>query len=352
MSFKKIIRAAVFVLIGLAVGGLIGYIVAMHSVSLGGAYLNILLVLAAFYAQLILHEAGHLIAGLLSGYRFVSFRIGTLMLLKSRDKYRLARYKLAGTGGQCLMAPPPLNSNDYPNALYHLGGAAMNLLCALIAAACLALWGFRAWHLGTLAAGLYLALVNGVPLRTRMVDNDGRNALRSRREESVRLGFYRQLQTNAALTDGQRLRDLPADWFLCEAGQEHERGYLRLARLIDEGDYAQARDYAQHLLRCDLPGVHRSLTEIEARCLALLLGEAPSAPDKALKQSMRAMRDHPSVLRAQYVFALLQDHAPDQAQVLRRQFERAARHYPYSGDIQADIEMMRLAQQQFEGSRS
>ena len=33
--------------------------------------------------------------------------------------------------------------------------------------------------------------------------------------------------------------------------------YPALARLIDEGDYAQARDYAQHLLRCDLPGVHQ-----------------------------------------------------------------------------------------------
>ena len=349
MNGKKILAIIGFLLIGLAAGGLIGYLVAMHNESQSGAFFDILLVLIAFYAQLILHEAGHLIAGLLSGYRFCSFRISSLMLIKSQGKYRLARYALAGTGGQCLMAPPPLRGSEYPNTLYHLGGAAMNLLWAVIAAVCLAVFGYSAWWLGTLVAGVYLAAVNGIPLRTRMVDNDGRNALRSRQDESARMGFYRQLQVNAALTDGLRLRDMPEEWFDCAQGQEHERGYLRLAWLIDEDAYAQARDYAQYLQGCGLIGVHRNLAESEARCLSLLLGEDAPEASKELKQFMRAMRRNPSVLRAQYVAALLQAHDPDLAQRLREQFDRTVRNYPYPGDIQADIEMMRLAGNIYEG---
>ena len=41
------------------------------------------------YLQLIIHEAGHLVFGLLSGYRFSSFRIGSFMLLKENDKFVL-----------------------------------------------------------------------------------------------------------------------------------------------------------------------------------------------------------------------------------------------------------------------
>ena len=55
----------------------------------------------AAYLQIVLHEAGHLVCGLMSGYRFVSFRVGSITLFKDGDgKLRFKRFKLAGTGGQ------------------------------------------------------------------------------------------------------------------------------------------------------------------------------------------------------------------------------------------------------------
>ena len=56
--------------------------------------------------QVVIHEAGHLICGLLSGYTFSSFRIGSMMILKENGRFVTKRLKIAGTGGQCLMAPP------------------------------------------------------------------------------------------------------------------------------------------------------------------------------------------------------------------------------------------------------
>ena len=38
--------------------------------------------LLALLAQITLHEGGHLVCGLLSGYRFCSFRVGSLMWMK------------------------------------------------------------------------------------------------------------------------------------------------------------------------------------------------------------------------------------------------------------------------------
>ena len=40
----------------------------------------------SFFIHIVLHETGHLIFGLMSGYQFSSFRIGTHMLMKENGK--------------------------------------------------------------------------------------------------------------------------------------------------------------------------------------------------------------------------------------------------------------------------
>lgn len=59
----------------------------------------IVMMTAAFYLQTILHEGGHLVCGLLTGYRFVSFRIGSWMVQRENGRLRFHRYTLAGTAG-------------------------------------------------------------------------------------------------------------------------------------------------------------------------------------------------------------------------------------------------------------
>ena len=83
--------------------------------------------------QIILHETGHLIGGLLTGYKFCSFRIGNLQLQRENGALCFRRLKLAGTGGQCLMTPPEPVDGKIPVMLYNLAGPLMNLLAALLA---------------------------------------------------------------------------------------------------------------------------------------------------------------------------------------------------------------------------
>ena len=56
----------------------------------------------SFWLQAILHEGGHLVCGLLSGYRFLSFRVGSFTLLRQNGRLVLRRFYLPGTGRQCL----------------------------------------------------------------------------------------------------------------------------------------------------------------------------------------------------------------------------------------------------------
>lgn len=53
----------------------------------------------AIFLQIIIHETGHLIAGLLTGYTFSSFRFGNLMFVKDNGTIRFRKLSLAGTGG-------------------------------------------------------------------------------------------------------------------------------------------------------------------------------------------------------------------------------------------------------------
>jgi len=339
---KRVLRMLPFLLGGILAGGAMGWCVASRAESITDLLLAFAFLFAAYWAQIILHEAGHLLAGLLTGYRFVSFRIGSLMLIKQGGRLRFARFSLAGTGGQCLLAPPPLQGTRYPCVLYHLGGSLMNLLCAALAGLALYFAGYHPWRLGTLVAALTMALTNGIPMRLGTVDNDGRNALRSLREEPVRMGFYRQLQINAALAEGQRLGEMPEAWFDCAPGQERECGYTRFQWMLDKGEYQRARDYGQTLLNAGLLGLHRALLENDLRSLALLSGETPEEPSRELRQVMKAMAANPAILRGRYVFARLQD-GGQQAEALRERFHRAVRAYPYPSDVQADIDLMRLA---------
>ena len=54
------------------------------------------------------------------------------MLLKKDGRLQFCRYQLAGTGGQCLLAPPPWREEGFPSLLYNLGGPAANLLSAAL----------------------------------------------------------------------------------------------------------------------------------------------------------------------------------------------------------------------------
>ena len=95
--------------------------------------LAILILLFSIFLQVLLHEGGHLVCGLATGYRFVSFRIFNLTFIRKDGKLCIKRFSLAGTGGQCLLTPPERPLEDIPTTLYNLGGVLANLLTAILA---------------------------------------------------------------------------------------------------------------------------------------------------------------------------------------------------------------------------
>lgn len=100
--WQQYLAVAVFMLIGAVCGILmVEYIDAMFEAekSAGEIALSTALLFigmyAAIYLQIIFHEAGHLLFGRMTGYRFSSFRIGSLMWIKEDGRLCFRRLSVA-----------------------------------------------------------------------------------------------------------------------------------------------------------------------------------------------------------------------------------------------------------------
>ncbi len=309
--------------------------------------------------QLIIHEAGHLVFGLLSGYRFSSFRIGSFMLLKENTKFVIKKLTLAGTGGQCLMVPPPMQDGRIPVILFNLGGSMMNLIASAIF--------FIVYLLipsGTIISficlimvliGVAIALMNGIPLRLGTVDNDGYNALSLRKNPAAMRAFWLQLKVNEQTAKGVRLKDMPDEWFTVPSDEAMRnsmvaaQGVFATNRLMDEQRFEEADQLIAHLLEIDsgIVGLHRCLMICDRIYCEMISNNRKDILDEMLTkeqiQIMKAMKKFPSVIRTEYVYALLalkDDSKVKKAQAL---FEKVAKTYPYPSDIQAERELIEIA---------
>lgn len=319
------------------------------------------LVIAA-YLQIILHEAGHLVGGLLSGYRFVSFRVGSITLVKDGNgKLRFKCFKIAGTGGQCLMAPPenvPLD--QIPTKLYNAGGALVNLLCAMVSLLLLLfcdgmpMW-LRYFLAATMAIGFVFALLNGIPLKMGGVANDGYNMLYLNRDKQAVKGFAAQLIINEKQQNGMRLSQMPDEVF--DLGGEINYsdplqanvGLLLISRELDKGNIELAHEQFKELLNS-----HRNelmpLFRLEAGCELMFTSLVTG--DKAVAQKtiddemlMKYITKYARVMspkqRALMAKALLFDSNRAEAERLYNELIARRDSYLMQGEVESDIELMK-----------
>lgn len=349
------------ILLSVVLGGLVGFLwafVGMDALNdtAGGLALPLLLVytFAAYLLQIIVHEGGHLIAGRLSGYRFLSFRVGSLSLTRQPGgTLALRRFAIPGTGGQCLLAPP---EGDAPVLLYNLGGGLLNLVVSVVLAALIPMAPAVLTSFLIIASGfgVLMAATNLIPLRIGTVDNDGRNALHLSRDPDSRRAFLLQMSVMGRICDGQRLGDMPDDWFQLPAGADRSSAltmamaYQGCCRLIDCGDFAAARTALDDLLdqESGLLPLHRLETRAERIFCGLMLGEDGDvlAPfqGKDLDKHIKATRRYfLSRQRLAYAQALLDPgHDPRSAPSIRRTFDAMAARYPWPAEAEGERRLL------------
>lgn len=372
VQWQQYLVFAVFALTGAACGVLVGDYMRQavaSGVGLWGEILTIGLLFVGIYLsiflQTIIHEGGHLIFGLCTGYKFSSFRIGSLMLTRREGKIVLRRMTVAGTGGQCLMSPPDLVDGKMPYVLYNLGGSIMNLLaCALFSALFLVVSPQSVWAqqlLILILVGGALALMNGIPLNLGNIDNDGRNALSLGRDPRALRAFWIQMKANEITAAGVRLKDMPPEWFedpdedslnnsMCAA-----IAVFSCSRLMDEHRFAEAEERIHRLLgmQTAVAGLHRQLLTCDLMYCEMISHNRPEVLNamrtRQQRKFMRSMAAYPTVMRTEYAWALLAERDEQAAAKIRRRFEQRRKSYPYPADMQSEWELMEIAHRRASG---
>lgn len=343
-SIKKRLPLIIACLVGVVIGVLCAIFDAYGTLlwTIGALYLS-------FFLQLILHEGGHLLGGLISGYRFESFRIGGVLLTRLEGRLRLRWMPVSGTGGQCLLSPPDCPPEDAPYLVYHAAGSAMNLIVSLLHAPLLFTPGIvRIYAICMIVVGLYFFILNGIPMRVQGIDNDGMHIRSMKKDLSLRTVIFNQLRINAAHSAGTRLSDMPDAWFECYA-HTHLHGAMQFCRLIDQGAYDEALAFGQMLLRDRrLNRIHRGAVMSDVESLKLLLCKPVAGESEFLRAYRKSMAYDPSVQRALFIRALLKENDPIAAGQIFTRFERACRRSPVPASNAAEYAFITAARAVYE----
>jgi hypothetical protein len=221
---------------------------------------SLVLVLAMLWLQIVVHEAGHAIAGRLVGRRLVAAGVGPLRLECGVGGWQL-RWGggVQGLGGFAAMLPAR-DTRETPRqmATFLLGGPLANLLCAAVAGA--VLWaappdnGMATVALAATAfGGVLMGVVNLLPFQSSGWYSDG-HGLRELTRNTPLVHAIRGHQDALALSmAGVRPRDWPAELVADVPDTLPDSGaaalhILRMSRALDCDDWPMAHATASALV--------------------------------------------------------------------------------------------------------
>lgn len=324
-------------------------------------FLMLSLMYVSLYLEMGIHELGHLFFGLRTGYSFVSYRIGSVTIIKEEGKLVRKKYSLPGTGGQCLMSPP-LYGDSMPYVLYNAGGAIFNFLSSVIFFLLFLLSMdvpfLSSFLLMTVFVSVGLGAMNIIPL---IYGNDGSNILSIKKSPLERKCFWAQMKMASETMNDIRLKDMGDEIFPVRSKNEVDgvmssSAFVYYAnRLLDSGDFEGALKVGNEALSSPLlvPVLRSALSFDKIYCLLLLSGEKEGidrVKDKKLIKEMKAMRSMLGVMRTEYTYALLYEGNITKAEEIKRVFEESAKTYPSQSEVEGERFLMDKAYQKYQES--
>lgn len=293
-----------------------------------------------YFIHIIIHEAGHLIMGLLTRYRFVSFRIGNLTIVKDGGRLSLKKMTLKGTAGQCIMCPPVCEPEELEDTWYLLGGGLMNLAVSslsmyLYGVVPFSLASYFFFFLGGII-GIVTCISNLCPVKTGSIANDGYDIFFEGKNKNAKAAMYYVLLLHARMSEVEKVEFISDEILqkifsfpyedltnIYEANLYSIMSCLYIAK----GEYEKARQCSEVLYQTD--GV-LGLFKDEAKCDLLyheIMGECREEEitklyDDKMKAYIKATACYPSRKMLMYAYYLI--YKEDDAQATRELCELKA----------------------------
>lgn len=353
-------------LIGLLIGGVIvvlftdttwqEYFQKYYSIDFSEGLAVFLVAVASLFVSLAIivpiHELGHLICGLLSGYKFVSFRIFNWTFIKENGKIRIKKFAVAGTGGQCLLTPHDLPLEKIPLGWYNFGGVLANIILLLIVIPFffLDLNPFVAEALGVFAAtDAIMILLNGIPMQAGGVGNDGYNIKLLKKNLLSKQGIVNQLRANALIQKGIRPKDMPDNLFSDPKGIDYKNALevsiplMYSGRLIDDFNYDRALECLENLYahKDEIMPLYTKEIACELAFLYLRTGKREKADELLDKELRRYINTYRKMMsskeRLLIAISLYLDDDDAKAKELYESFKSRKYEYLLHGEVKSDL---------------
>lgn len=317
------------------------------------AYMNLILILALFSLlliplQTVIHEGGHCIFGLLTGYRLLSFRIFSVTLIKENGKLQIKRYEASGSQGQCIMIPSFEFKDNYPRIFYHMGGIIADLIVSIISV--FIIMGPPIFNCIERFIGIYTfifffgsVIINGVPSRKRNINNDGLVLQSILKNGQARVSDYYQRELFNHLYKGNTYRDFPKEKFQVSAESDLSNVFIAWHKIYEGYYYMDIKQWDKALAcistfddaKISISRAIRITVIAEMLFLYIELGKNPSEIEdlySSIKKLLKKCRWDYNLVRVRIAYEMFKDRSDENKARIRKELLTLNKYYPYKGE--------------------
>lgn len=313
-------------------------------------------------AGVVCHELGHLIGGLLSGYRFLSFRLLSLLWQEENGKIVLKKSDaLKGiAAGQCLLRPAD-DFKDFRYILYNLGGGMANLLLAAgLFAICVFTVDMEVLYefcFGGVIMNVLLAILNLVPMVSGGVPNDGKNVRLAAKSEVAKRAFWSMLVYNYEIVEGKRPRELNENDYAIPADADLSNYLLsyclviQAERLSDLGFPDEAHEIYQRIPCQKLPSYYGNAVLCELLYYySAVKKDENKAKDIYTRNKLKKYLDsikQPSIMGAHAAYKFFIENDRGAGWKMLRDAKEVNETFPYKGQALAEADRLARLEEGF-----
>lgn len=358
-GFVLLLPYAIWGVVGFYLGKLISQVID-GNITIRKALLYVMIFIIAFiisgFIHVIIHELGHLVMGLLSGYTVVFFRVGNRVIVRDKDKFKIKKFSLPGTGGQCLMSPPEYNNGNYYFTIYLLGGVIANLVLSLVAISILhfAEVYFEVMLMAFIVAGINLTIINRIPQNLNGVDSDIKTLIELRRSPIGRQAFWLQLYIMRLQVEGKGISDIPLEYMKISPELNYDSAiecsmyYLNCMYYFELRDFDTYKKLVNKVLEINnnmLP-LHKNELICELIFLEIINSCNKDVIDNLftsdIKEYIARTSEFLSRIRLKYGYELLMQRNDEVAELILKKFEKVSKTWPFQNDIKSELSLIEL----------
>jgi hypothetical protein len=212
----------------------------------------VIFALVSFTIQIIFHELGQCMFGLLTGWKLIYLQIWKIVFYHDRktDQYKFKTVSCMGF--QCIMNP---NSIDYSSTMYSLGGLFSNFILSTIGMLAAVKMYYSTFpflfFLSFTLSGIALLITNGIP-KVNNLCNDMACFLLTKDSEVTRRSHNTQLVIASELSQGKTYAMMKEKLFQQDKNTE----------INEVTAYSLILNYYYHLDRDEFQSAHKELTKV------------------------------------------------------------------------------------------